>query len=138
MREWLYPDYKFHRKRPLVTSKKTDDERDDAEENGDETDDGEDEESLRASAAKTVTTAIRETAQKYFDAAGMKIDLEVVEDRIRDQPLISMAIAAGAGFIIGGGLATSPGIALLGLFGRTAARDTVANAGRHWQRARNG
>jgi ElaB/YqjD/DUF883 family membrane-anchored ribosome-binding protein len=121
-----------------VTSKKTDDERDDAEENGDETDDREDEESFRASAAKTVTTALRETAQKYFDAAGMEIDLEVVEERIRDRPLLSMAVAAGTGFIIGGGLATKPGIALLALFGRTAARDTVTNAGRQvWERARN-
>lgn len=121
-----------------MTSKKTDDERDDAEENGDETDDREDEESFRASAAKTVTTALRETAQKYFDAAGMEIDLEVVEERIRDRPLLSMAVAAGTGFIIGGGLATKPGIALLALFGRTAARDTVTNAGRQvWERARN-
>jgi hypothetical protein len=126
-----------------MASKKIDDEKDEIKDHETdevdvETDDGEDEQSSRASAAKTVTTAIRQTAQKYFDAAGMKIDLEVVEDRIRDQPLISMAIAAGADFIIGGGLTTGPGIALLGLFGRTAARDTVANAGRQvWQRARH-
>jgi ElaB/YqjD/DUF883 family membrane-anchored ribosome-binding protein len=124
-----------------VASKKIDDEKDDVKEHEiDEVEDEtaqEDGESSRASAAKTVATAIRETAQKYFDAAGMKIDLEAVEDRIRDQPLLSMAIAAGAGFIIGGGLASSPGLALLGLFGRTAARDTVTNAGRQvWQRAR--
>lgn len=69
--------------------------------------------------------ALRDTAQKYIDRTGIKVDLKTVEQRIRDKPLPSAAIAAAAGFIVGGGLITRPGLALVALFGRTAARDTA-------------
>jgi hypothetical protein len=46
---------------------------------------------------------------------------------IRDKPLRSAAIAAGAGFVIGGGMATRPALALLALFGRKAAKETATN-----------
>jgi len=83
-----------------------------------------------AGAAKTANRAVRDTAQKYLNAAGMKVDLEDIEERLRDRALFSLGIAAGAGFILGGGLATRPGVMLLGLFGRTAARQTATNVGR--------
>jgi hypothetical protein len=92
-----------------MASKKGDDDKDPKEDETNEDETAEDdEESSRVSAAKTMAAAMRETAQKYLDAAGIKIDLEAVEDKIRDQPLFSMVIAAGAGFIIGGGLTTVP------------------------------
>jgi ElaB/YqjD/DUF883 family membrane-anchored ribosome-binding protein len=81
-------------------------------------------------AAKKARRAMKDTAQQYLDIAGMKLDLEDVEERIRDSPYYSVAIAAGVGFLLGGGLATTPGIALLGLFGRRAVRDTASNFGR--------
>jgi ElaB/YqjD/DUF883 family membrane-anchored ribosome-binding protein len=71
--------------------------------------------------------ALRDTAQKYIDRTGIKVDLNKVEQRIRDKPLPSAAIAAAAGFVIGGGLITRPGMALVALFGRRAARETAAN-----------
>jgi hypothetical protein len=83
-----------------------------------------------AGAAKTANRAVRDTAQKYLNAAGMKIDLADIEERIRDRALFSVWIAVGIGFILGGGLATRPGVMLLGLFGRTAARQTATNVGR--------
>ena len=46
-----------------------------------------------AGAAKTAGTAARDTAQKYLDAAGMKVDLRDVEEN----PFCSLGIAAGAG-----------------------------------------
>ena len=46
-----------------------------------------------AGAAKTADTAARDTAQKYLDAAGMKVDLRDVEEN----PFYSLGIAAGAG-----------------------------------------
>jgi ElaB/YqjD/DUF883 family membrane-anchored ribosome-binding protein len=83
-----------------------------------------------AGAAKKAKRAVKDTAQQYLDTAGTKFDLEEIEERIRDRPYYSLAIAAGAGFLLGGGLATTPGVALLGLFGRRAARDTASNFGR--------
>ena len=71
-----------------------------------------------AGAAQTANKAINETARKYLAAAGIKIDLEDIQKRIRDRPLFYLAIAAGAGFVIGGGMATKWGLALLGLVGR--------------------
>jgi hypothetical protein len=56
-----------------------------------------------AGAAKTADRAMKDTAQKYLGAAGIKVDLEDIESKIRDRPLFSLAIAAGAGFAIGGG-----------------------------------
>jgi hypothetical protein len=83
-----------------------------------------------AGAAKTADRAMKDTAQKYLGAAGIKVDLEDIESKIRDRPLFSLAIAAGAGFAIGGGMATKMGLALLGLFGRKAAAETATNFGR--------
>ena len=81
-------------------------------------------------AAKKASRAVKDTAQKYLDLAGVKVDLEATEKRIRDRPCFYLALAAGAGFAIGGGLATKTGVALLGLFGRKAAVDTATNFGR--------
>ena len=50
-----------------------------------------------------------------------------IENSIRDRPLRSMAVAAAAGFIVGGGMATRPGVAILALFGRTAVKETATN-----------
>ena len=72
--------------------------------------------------------ALRDTAQRYIDRAGMKVDLKKVEQRIRENPFSSAAIAAVSGFIVGGGLATRPGVALLALAARGAARETMTNA----------
>jgi hypothetical protein len=60
----------------------------------------------------------------------MKVDLKDFEERIRDRALFSLGIAAGVGFVLGGGLGTRPGVMLLGLFGRRAARQTATNIGR--------
>jgi ElaB/YqjD/DUF883 family membrane-anchored ribosome-binding protein len=81
-------------------------------------------------AAKKESRAVKDTAQKYLDVAGVKVDLEATEKRMRDRPLLYLALAAGSGFVIGGGLATKTGVALLGLFGRKAAVDTATNFGR--------
>ena len=81
-------------------------------------------------AAKKIKRAVRDTAQQYLDIAGIKLDLKDIEKRIRNSPYYSLALAVSAGFIVGGGLATTPGIALLGLFGRSAVRDTASNLGR--------
>jgi ElaB/YqjD/DUF883 family membrane-anchored ribosome-binding protein len=71
--------------------------------------------------------AMRDAVQKYIDRAGMKIDLKKVEQQIRDKPFPSAAIAAAVGFVVGGGLVTRPGMALIALFGRSAARETMTN-----------
>jgi ElaB/YqjD/DUF883 family membrane-anchored ribosome-binding protein len=80
--------------------------------------------------ADTANRALRDTAQKYLNAVGMKVDLSNVEGRLRERALLSVGIAAGVGFILGGGLATRPGVILLGLFGRSAARQMTTNTGR--------
>jgi 1,4-dihydroxy-2-naphthoyl-CoA synthase len=71
--------------------------------------------------------AIRDTAQKYLDRSGIKLDLRQIEKTIREKPLRSAAIAAGAGFVVGGGMVTRLGLATLALFGREAARETATN-----------
>ncbi len=71
--------------------------------------------------------AIRDTAQKYLDRSGIKLDLQQIEKTIREKPLRSAAIAAGAGFVVGGGMVTRLGVATLALFGRQAARETATN-----------
>jgi len=68
-----------------------------------------------------------DTAQKYLKRSGVELDLRQVEKTIREKPLSAAAIAATAGFIVGGGLATRPAIALLILFGRMAARETAVD-----------
>jgi ElaB/YqjD/DUF883 family membrane-anchored ribosome-binding protein len=98
----------------------------------DDDDDGEQvvDESPVAGATEKAKRAVKDTAQQYLDTARIRVNLEDLEERIRDSPYYSLAIAAGAGFLLGGGLATTPGIAVLGLFGRRAARDTASNLGR--------
>jgi hypothetical protein len=77
--------------------------------------------------AKKASRAVKDTVQKYLD---VEVDLEATKKRIRHRPFFYLALAAGAGFVIGGGLATKTGTALLGLFGRKAAVDTATNFGR--------
>ena len=43
------------------------------------------------------------------------------------RPRTPAYLAATAGFIFGGGLATRPGLAMLMLFGRMAAKETAVN-----------
>src|SRR5258708_7288744 len=83
-----------------------------------------------SSAAKTADRAdkaIRNTADRYLKRFRMNLDLEQVERWIREKPLSSAGIAAAAGFIVGGGLVTRPGVAILAVLGRSAARDSVRN-----------
>jgi ElaB/YqjD/DUF883 family membrane-anchored ribosome-binding protein len=87
-----------------------------------------------AGAAKTANKAIDETARKYLAAAGIEVDLEDIQNRIRDRPLFYLAIAAGVGFVAGGGMASKWGLALLGLAGRRAAAETAPNFGRQMLR----
>ena len=44
---------------------------------------------------------------------------------IRHEPVTALAIAAGAGFIVGGGASTRPGLALLAFIGRIAVREAA-------------
>ena len=83
-----------------------------------------------AGAAKTANKAINETARKYLAAAGIKFDLDDVQNRICDRPLFYLAIAASVGFVVGGGMASKWGLALLGMAGRWAAAETATNLGR--------
>jgi 1,4-dihydroxy-2-naphthoyl-CoA synthase len=78
-------------------------------------------------AAKKADRAVRDTAQTYLEKFGVKLDLEQIEKSIRDKPLPSVAIAAAAGFIIGGGLATRLAAPILALSARAAAKETATN-----------
>jgi ElaB/YqjD/DUF883 family membrane-anchored ribosome-binding protein len=77
--------------------------------------------------AEKTDRAIVDTAQRYLRRRGVDFDLRQLEKTIREKPLSAAAIAASAGFIVGGGLATRPGLAMLMLFGRMAARETAVN-----------
>ena len=77
--------------------------------------------------AEKTDRAIVDTAQRYLRRGGVDFDLRQLEKTIREKPLSAAAIAATAGFIVGGGLATRPGLAMLMLFGRMAARETAVN-----------
>ncbi len=77
--------------------------------------------------AEKTDRAIVDTAQRYLRRRGVDFDLRQLEKTIREKPLSAAAIAATAGFIVGGGLATRPGLAMLMLFGRMAARETAVN-----------
>jgi hypothetical protein len=83
-----------------------------------------------AGAARTANQAMKDTAQKYLGAAGLKVDLENLEKKIRGRPFFYLAISAGVGFVTGGGMASKMGLALLGLVGRKAAAETATNFGR--------
>jgi 1,4-dihydroxy-2-naphthoyl-CoA synthase len=78
-------------------------------------------------AARKADGAIRDTAQKYLDRSGIKVDLHQIEESIRERPLPAVAIAAAAGFVVGGGMVTRLGLLTLTLFGRQAARETASN-----------
>ena len=78
-------------------------------------------------AAKRADNAVRDTARTYLRKFGVNLDLEKIEQSVRDKPLPSAAIAAAAGFIIGGGMATRPAVVILALFGRKAAKETATN-----------
>jgi len=95
----------------------------------DHEDDSTSDESLTSvnKAAMKADEAIRDTAQKYIDKAGLRLDLKQVETNIRRNPMPAVAIAAGAGFIVGGGMVTRLGLAMLTLFSRQAARETATN-----------
>lgn len=78
-------------------------------------------------AAEKADRALQDTAQRFLKRRGVDFDLRQLQKTIRDKPLSAAAIAATAGFIVGGGLATRPAIALLFLFGRMAAKETAVN-----------
>jgi hypothetical protein len=80
-----------------------------------------------AGAANKADKAVKDTAQRYFKLFGIQVDLDDIEKKIRDRPFLYLALAAGAGFTIGGGLAINMGVALLGIFGRRAAAETTTN-----------
>jgi ElaB/YqjD/DUF883 family membrane-anchored ribosome-binding protein len=67
--------------------------------------------------AKRADDAVKETTGAYLRRFGFNLDLEQTEKSIRDRPRISVAIAAAAGFVIGGGTATRPAPAILALLG---------------------
>ena len=48
-----------------------------------------------------------------------------LREYVRDEPVTSLAIAAGAGFIVGGGVSTRLGLALLDFIGRIAVREAA-------------
>ena len=79
--------------------------------------------SFAALAAKKTDSAIRNTAQKYISRIGTKD----VETAIRNKPLTAAALAAAAGFVVGGGMASRPGLVILALLARKAARETAIN-----------
>jgi ElaB/YqjD/DUF883 family membrane-anchored ribosome-binding protein len=75
--------------------------------------------------AEKTDRAIVNTAQRYLKRRGVDFDLRQLEKTIREKPLSAAALAATVGFIVGGGLATRPGLAMLILFGRMAAKETA-------------
>ena len=77
--------------------------------------------------AEKTDRAIVDTAQRYLKRRGVDFDVRQLEKTIREKPLSAAALAATAGFIVGGGLATRPGLAMLFLFGRMAAKETAVN-----------
>jgi len=79
--------------------------------------------SLAAIAAKRTDRAIRNTAQKYIST----IATNNSETAIRNKPLIAAALAAAAGFVVGGGLASGAGLVILALLARKTAQDIAIN-----------
>jgi len=77
--------------------------------------------------AEKTDRAIVNTAQQYLKKRGVDFDLRQLEKTIREKPLSAAALAVTVGFIVGGGLATRPGLAMLVLFGRMAAKETAVN-----------
>jgi ElaB/YqjD/DUF883 family membrane-anchored ribosome-binding protein len=81
-----------------------------------------------AEAAKKTDSAISNTAQKYISRTRTK----EVETAIRNKPLAATALAAAAGFIVGGGMASRPGLLILALLGRKAAREIAITLPARW------
>ena len=77
-----------------------------------------------------VNQAIRTTAQQYLDRTHIQLDLSQEENFIRSKPLQSVAVAAGIGFILGGGVTTRLGIVLFGMVGNRVFRVTAFNLAR--------
>jgi hypothetical protein len=50
-----------------------------------------------------------------------------VGDYVRDEPLTALAIAAAAGFVLGGGVNRRLGLAMLTMVGRVALRNVAAS-----------
>ena len=71
--------------------------------------------------------AAKDAAQKFLSDKGINVDLRRIEDFVRKQPLAALGIFVAAGFIVGGGVATRPGLALLAMAGRKTARETATN-----------
>jgi hypothetical protein len=65
-----------------------------------------------------------EWSSRHSDAESLP---EIVSKKIVEQPFIALAIAAGMGFLVGGGLRTKAGWGLMLLGGRLAAREMVSN-----------
>ena len=70
--------------------------------------------------------AIRNTAQKYIS----KIRTNDVETAIGNKPLTAAALAAAAGFAVGGGRVSGPGMVILALFACEDARNLAINLSR--------
>ena len=83
-----------------------------------------------ARAATNANNAINETIDKYLAAAGIKIDLNNIQDRVRARPLFYMATMASIGFVVGGGVTSKLGLLLFGIGGRRMGADTATNFGR--------
>src|ERR1700722_9793693 len=79
--------------------------------------------SFAAIAAKRTDSAIRNTARKYISTIGTND----VEAAIRNKPLTAAGLAAAAGFVVGGGMASGPGLVILALLARKAAREIAIN-----------
>jgi hypothetical protein len=76
---------------------------------------------------KRTNIAIKETTNTYLRNFGFNLDLEQIEQSIRDRPLPFVAMAAAAGFVMGGGMAIRPAVAIFALLGRKAAKETATN-----------
>ena len=55
-----------------------------------------------AGAAQTANKAVNKTLDKYLAAVGL--DLEDIQGRIREKPILYLAVSAGIGVIAGGGM----------------------------------
>src|SRR5258707_13698060 len=83
-----------------------------------------------ADATKKANNAIRDTAGTYLSKFGVSQDK--IEVAIRERPVPCAAIAAAAGFVLGGGMATRPGLAILSLFGRKARKRSQRTSRSAW------
>ena len=54
-------------------------------------------------------------------------DDQTLTEMVQAQPVISIAIAAAAGFVLGGGMRSRNGVALLAFIGQLAMRDAMGN-----------